>query len=749
MIASSQVIINKYAAVLAHPPCGNVYNVDDATGFGVGDTILVIQMKGASIDSSNTSAFGTILNYNGAGNYEFNVISGVSGNAITLRYNLSRQYDIPDGRVQFVRVPYFQNYTVSQTHSCMPWNGSKGGIIVLNASGSITLDAAIDVSARGFRNGVLMYANVAPCAQMAYYYPDVANSSGAEKGEGIAELSQNRMGGRGSLANGGGGGNSSNGGGAGGGNGGAGGHGGKETAIAVCAPAQQTGGLGGLALTYSNTLNKVFMGGGAGAGHANNNHGGNGNPGGGIVLLMANQLVSNNQSISADGGDGIGCAGDCWDGQPGGSAGGAVLLHANSFSGNVSVSAKGGKGGSHGANNTTYGANGPGGGGGGGVLWVSGSAIPPQITSTLTGGAKGVFLNNGDPWGTTDGSAGISLSGLAIGFPTDTFKGSSLNVSFKDSIVDCLTRAMIVLRPAYTQGFSYQWNLGNGTTSTLPSPVVTYAGVGTYTVTLTVTDANGCSGTFTKQVVVLPNPGFRMDTSICAGQSVRLNASGGSSYAWSPPTGLSSFTTASTVATPAVSTTYIVTINAGPNCVYRDTFVINVWPAAKAGFDFKPKPPIPNTPIQFYNMSSGASNYKWTFGDGGTSSENDPSHLYTRKGSYRVCLFASSGPGCADSVCKTVEADVKIAIGVPSAFSPNGDGANDVLYVRGGGVTSFNLKIYNRWGQKVFETNDFDKGWDGTYKGQIQDIEIFAYVLTAAFIDGSNTTQKGNISLVK
>src|SRR5690606_2075826 len=127
-------------------------------------------------------------------------------------------------------------------------------------------------------------------------------------------------------------------------NGGEGGQGGKESAIPACAPAKAIGGLGGKALSYSNTLSKIFLGGGGGAGHANNGEGGNGQPGGGIVLLMANQLIGNGYAIISDGGAGIGYTGDCWDGQPGGSAGGTVLLNVNSYSTGAIVSAKGGAG---------------------------------------------------------------------------------------------------------------------------------------------------------------------------------------------------------------------------------------------------------------------------------------------------------------------------------------------------------------------------------------------------------------------
>src|SRR5690606_20593541 len=92
---TSDTVINAYAAVQSHDPCTNMISVDDATDFNIGDTVLMIQMKGATIDTTNTANFGNILNYNGAGNYEYNTIKAKTGNQLTLKYKIVRQYDIP------------------------------------------------------------------------------------------------------------------------------------------------------------------------------------------------------------------------------------------------------------------------------------------------------------------------------------------------------------------------------------------------------------------------------------------------------------------------------------------------------------------------------------------------------------------------------------------------------------------------------------------------------------------------------
>jgi gliding motility-associated-like protein len=199
-----------------------------------------------------------------------------------------------------------------------------------------------------------------------------------------------------------------------------------------------------------------------------------------------------------------------------------------------------------------------------------------------------------------------------------------------------------------------------------------------------------------------------------------------------------------------VYTVMLVAVNP-KSCNKRDTLkkTIRIKKLPTADFTHAPIIPVSNTPIKFTNKSANADYYTWTFGDGANSSEVHPSHLYRKTGTFKVCLLARTAEGCADSLCKTVEADVRTAIDLPSAFSPNGDGSNDILFARGGAVETMNLKIYNRWGEKVFESNSLDKGWDGTYKGKPQEMDAYAYLLSATFIDGSSAQKQGNVTLIR
>ena len=136
--------------------------------------------------------------------------------------------------------------------------------------------------------------------------------------------------------------------------------------------------------------------------------------------------------------------------------------------------------------------------------------------------------------------------------------------------------------------------------------------------------------------------------------------------------------------------------------------------------------------------------YEWDSGE----SDNEISNL--TEGIYTLIL--SDGSGCTTSYTTTItnnEIDCGYHVYLANVFTPNGDGENDVLYVQGKGVDSFELTIYNRWGNKVFETSEMSSGWDGTYNEKEQDNSVFVYVITATFVNGNEISEQGNISIIK
>ena len=576
-------VLNKYAAVQSRGTCDNSFVVDTATGFNVGDTVLMIQMKGAVIDTTNTASFGTLQNVQGAGNYELNVISAKTGNTLNLKYKLQHTYNIPDGLVQFVRIPRYQKYTVSQLHTCLPWTGTKGGVFAVQTVDSLILNNNIDVSGKGFAGAqnVLITHNNFILHQQGYHYPvDLYNN--APKGEGAAVIPANISYGRGPLYNGGGGGNSTNSGGGGGGNGGSGGQGGNEYQFTN--PSYTIGGIGGRAIAYTTANNRLFLGGGGGAGHANDSNPAYGGNGGGLVFILSGKLAGNSDSILANGANGLDCTagnGGCIDGFGGGGAGGTVYINSGTVSALV-IKAKGGNGANVNASgqNTYYG---PGGGGGGGTLLLSSAAFTSSITSTMTGGANGVctVTNGSSAWGAQSGNPGTTLTGFSFAYPTDTFRVNNIAVNFTDSVVSCVIRKLINTTTTTTSGAaSYSWDAGVAGTSTQRSPTFTFPGNGTYPVKLIVVDSNGCRDSITRNIIIdggrFANAGA--DVQGCIGGKVTLHASGGITYSWSPTTGLSNPNAATTIDTVSVVDTFVVTVTNTVGCIDRDTVHILLVP---------------------------------------------------------------------------------------------------------------------------------------------------------------------------
>jgi len=292
--------------------CSNSLTLNDCSGLNVGDKVFIIQMKGASIDTSNTTLSGSVISYNGAGKYEMAIIDSINGCELIFRDSLVNNYN-SSGYIQVINIPQYNDVTIVDTLKCLAWNGTTGGVLIFEASGTVTFNSPIYVSGNGFKGGVLFTCNANFIGTGPNY---VMPSVGGDhvKGEGIATLPQTLLGGRGTVANGGGAGGAQpaqsgltdafyNGGG-GGGNFGAGGNGGKSS---NGINPQYPGGIGGRALIYSTVENRVFMGGGGGSGHRRYNTSGptSGTNGAGIVLIRANTINGNNQNIIANGIDNL------------------------------------------------------------------------------------------------------------------------------------------------------------------------------------------------------------------------------------------------------------------------------------------------------------------------------------------------------------------------------------------------------------------------------------------------------------
>jgi gliding motility-associated-like protein len=171
-----------------------------------------------------------------------------------------------------------------------------------------------------------------------------------------------------------------------------------------------------------------------------------------------------------------------------------------------------------------------------------------------------------------------------------------------------------------------------------------------------------------------------------------------------------------------------------------------------AAFTTQPVPPQFNTPTVFINNSTGATHYLWLFGDGDSTSKSTADtaiHQYEETGTFNACLIAINQYGCSDTVCHPVDALINPLLDVPNAFTPGRFGQNSIIQVKGFGIASMNWKIYNRWGQVVFQSNSPNFGWDGTFKGVPQPMDVYVYTLDATFFNGKKITRKGDITLIR
>jgi len=318
------------------------------------------------------------------------------------------------------------------------------------------------------------------------------------------------------------------------------------------------------------------------------------------------------------------------------------------------------------------------------------------------------------------------------------------------------------------QDTSFIWDFGDNSpriVSGLAPVTHTYPGPGTYFVKLILKDTAYCNNpdSIELQLDVAENVDARFTTPAvgCVPYTASFDNTSiaGQTWLWDfgdgpPATTSTSFEPTHQYNTPGNYTITLVAYN--PNtCNLTDTarFTIQVFPKPVALFDFTPTTPEPNTPVTFNNFSSpDAVRFKWKFGDGDsllTTSRLPVQHQYNATGTFTACLTAYNAVDCDSTICRPVQAVIIPLVDVPNAFTPLSNDANSIVNVRGFGIARMQFIIWNRWGQKVFETNNRFQGWDGRVKGVVQPMDVYAYTLSVEFFDGQKTTKKGDITLIR
>ena len=322
------------------------------------------------------------------------------------------------------------------------------------------------------------------------------------------------------------------------------------------------------------------------------------------------------------------------------------------------------------------------------------------------------------------------------------------------------TNTTTAVLPNFT-ATSFLWDFGDATPPVRSGFSIqqhTYKSVGTYNVKLLVDDTIFCNApdSMVRQVrlAVTVKAQFKTPAKGCKPYNALFDNTslGGTDFKWDFGDGSTSTLINPSHLFPSAGTyTVKLTANDASTCNKFDstTFLITVYEIPTANFSASPNPAPENTPVQFRNLSVGATSYIWDFGNGQTSVETNPLYQFLATGTFKVCLQAINPAGCIDTFCLGVAAKILPLIDVPNAFTPGKFGKNSVVRVEGFGIGKMNWKIYNRWGQVVFAATEKSQGWDGTFKGALQPLEVYTYTLDVEFTDGKKFRKTGDITLLR
>lgn len=311
-------------------------------------------------------------------------------------------------------------------------------------------------------------------------------------------------------------------------------------------------------------------------------------------------------------------------------------------------------------------------------------------------------------------------------------------------------------------GVNYLWTFSpeaDVPSSTQPDVYVKYSTTGTFPVILAA-DYNGCLAqpkTDSVEVYPMPTSDFVPQvTKGCEPLTVPFtNYSTGdlNTYSWNFDDGSTDSTThpVHEFVHAGLYDVALIAINkygCETDTIYPD--LIDVYPVP--GGQFVPNPQVANilAPIiQFQNYSTNATIYSWDFGDNDTSMIWNPTHEYADTGNYLVTLMLESPKGCRDTVTGMVRVEDNFSFYIPNTFTPNDDGINDAFRGYGIAFRSYTMNIYNRWGELIFTTDNYDRPWDGKLKSGVIQNDVYVYRFDIIDQHNEEHTFVGNVSLVR
>jgi gliding motility-associated-like protein len=289
---------------------------------------------------------------------------------------------------------------------------------------------------------------------------------------------------------------------------------------------------------------------------------------------------------------------------------------------------------------------------------------------------------------------------------------------------------------------TFSWNFGSHATpasSSNGTPTnIIYDTIGTFPVSVTITE-NGCAATCSTFVNVYPEPEARFEiatTTGCALNPVLFMDDSQSdtplTYFWDFGDGNTS-TAQNPYATYAAGGFYTVTLEITTQHGCKDTTIypspLEIFPSPVAGFNVSPTyTSIFYPDVVMTDLSSGADSCEINWGDGYLSLNCDSMHTYTFGGTFNLMQVVANNFGCYDTAYAEVIVDPNYLFWIPNAFTPaNHDGLNDVFKPKLIGVHSYSFMIFDRWGEKIFETDKLEEGWNGLYKDVLCQQDVYVY----------------------
>ena len=326
------------------------------------------------------------------------------------------------------------------------------------------------------------------------------------------------------------------------------------------------------------------------------------------------------------------------------------------------------------------------------VLELNGTATAGSSMTWVTNGNG--TIENADSLSTTytpaasDGGQELNFVLLAsngCGIAMDTLVASILNAPSidVDHVAECGSTVAEFTNNT-TDASNYTWEFGDNASSNEGSPMHAYPSAGSYDVTLTAENDNGCSATTSFTVII-------------------------------PETPIADFT-------------------ASPDVVELYEYV------------------------NLASTSVGATTWQWNMGDGTTDvTGENVEHVFNETGTFTIMLTVTNDSGCSDtaSVSVTVfevpgpDPVIVLPVGIPTAFTPNGDNQNDIFFVRGGPFTEFDVRVYDNWGVQLFNSAEQNVGWDGSYNGKDQPSGVYVYTFKGRTVHGQEVEMAGDISIIR